>query len=115
MQTLKHISASAGADPILTELMTSGGVIVDDLLNAELLEKLNKDADPFLARTDAGATGLNPIIAMFFGDKVRHVSGFAGKSARFAEEVMWHTYELLPRLAAHRGKQRAGRASRCSP
>ena len=46
---------------------------------------------------------------MFFGDKVRHVSGLAGKSARFAEEVMCHPLLLslcdallLPNCADYR-------------
>jgi len=61
------------------------------------------------ARSDAAATGINPTIAMFFGDKVRHVSGLAGKSARFAEEVMCHPLLLslcdallLPNCADYR-------------
>ena len=49
------------------------------------------------------------MIAAFYGDKVRHVSGLAGKSRRFANEVMCHPLYLeicdqilLPNCADYR-------------
>lgn len=90
MAELTHINANAGADAVVAELLSNGGVIIDDLLTPELTATINKDADPLLARTGAESTGLNPMIAAFFGDKVRHVSGLAGKSKAFAENVMTH-------------------------
>ncbi|MEH6592720.1 MAG: phytanoyl-CoA dioxygenase family protein [Halioglobus sp.] len=90
MADLKHVNTEAGAEAVVKELLSSGGVIVDGLLEPELIDAINRDADPLLARSGAESTGVNPMVAAFFGDKVRHVSGFAGKSKLFAERLMTH-------------------------
>jgi len=109
MAELKHLRPAAGAEAVVAELQASGGVIIDDLLSADLLERINRDATPLLEREGAEKTGLNPTIAAFFGDKVRHVSGLAGKSRCFAEEAMLHPLllaicdrVLLPNCADYR-------------
>lgn len=94
MANLKHLNAEEGADAIVAELLTSGGVIIDNLLSPVLLAQINQEADPLLQRDGAEETAINPMIAAFYGDKVRHVSGLAGKSRRFADEVMCHPLYL---------------------
>jgi ectoine hydroxylase-related dioxygenase (phytanoyl-CoA dioxygenase family) len=79
-----------GADAIVAELESSGGVIVEGLLSPGLLAEINTDVDPLLDRAGAEETAINPLVSAFFGDKVRHVSGLAGKSSIFAEEVLCH-------------------------
>ena len=78
-------------------------------LSPELLARLNSDVDPLLERAGAADTDINPVISAFFGDKVHHVSGLAGKSTAFAEEVMCHPLllaicdkVLLPNCADYR-------------
>ena len=102
------MTPSEGAEAIVAELQASGGVIIDGLLDPTLLASINQDADPLLV-DGAEKTGLNPAVQAFFGDKVRHVSGFAGKSERFADEVMCHPLlldvcdqVLLPNCADYR-------------
>lgn len=90
MAQLTHINAKAGAAAVVAELLASGGVIIDQLLDPELVDTINRDVDPLLGRAGAESTGVNPAISAFFGDKVRHVSGLAGKSRVFAEQVMAH-------------------------
>ena len=90
MLELNHIDASAGTAAIVAELQANGAVIIDRLLAPETVAAINRDADPLLAREGAQYTGVNPAISAFFGDSVRHVSGLAGKSRVFAEEVMTH-------------------------
>lgn len=90
MAQVRHINARAGTAAVVDELLASGAVIIDSLLDSELLAAINRDVDPLLARAGAESTGLNPVISAFFGDKVRHVSGLAGKSRIFAERVMIH-------------------------
>jgi ectoine hydroxylase-related dioxygenase (phytanoyl-CoA dioxygenase family) len=90
MAQLTHIDANAGSAAVVDELLASGGVIIDQLLDSTLIDAINRDVDPLLARDGAQVTGVNPAIAAFFGDKVRHVSGLAGKSRIFAEQVMIH-------------------------
>ncbi len=108
MAELRHMTPSEGAEAIVAELQASGGVIIDGLLDPTLLASINQDADPLLV-DGAEKTGLNPAVQAFFGDKVRHVSGFAGKSERFADEVMCHPLlldvcdqVLLPNCADYR-------------
>lgn len=90
MARLNHINASAGTAAIVEELLASGGVIIDQLLDEQLVAAINRDADPLLAREGAQSSGINPAISAFFGDKVRHVAGLAGKSRIFAEQVLLH-------------------------
>lgn len=90
MTELTHLPADAGADAIVEALHKQGGVIIDDLLDPELIERINRDVDPLLDRAGASVTAINPMIAAFFGDKVRHVSGLAGKSRIFADQVLVH-------------------------
>ena len=108
MAELRHMTPSEGAEAIVAELQASGGVIIDGMLDPTLLASINQDADPLLV-DGAEKTGLNPAVQAFFGDKVRHVSGFAGKSERFADEVMCHPLlldvcdqVLLPNCADYR-------------
>lgn len=105
---LKQMTPSAGVDAIVAELQASGGVIVNGLLSEDLLKQINHDADPLLV-DGTEKTGMNPMVAAFFGDKVRHVSGLAGKSQSFAEEIMCHPLYLnicdrvlLPNCADYR-------------
>ncbi len=109
MADLKRMRAGDRVDAVVAELQASGGVIVEGLLGPELLAQLNTDVDPLLERTGATDTAINPLISAFFGDKVRHVSGLAGKSPMFAEEVMCHPLllsicdqVLLPNCADYR-------------
>jgi len=90
MAQLTHINAADGAAAAVEELLAHGGVIIDELLAPELVDAINRDVDPLLDRKGAEATGVNPAIAAFFGDRVRHVSGLAGKSRAFAEQVLTH-------------------------
>jgi ectoine hydroxylase-related dioxygenase (phytanoyl-CoA dioxygenase family) len=90
MTELTHLPADAGAEAIAQELLEHGGVILDGLLSPELIASINRDVDPLLARADSSLTSINPTIAAFFGDKVRHVSGLAGKSRTFADQVLVH-------------------------
>ncbi len=109
MPELKHLRPEEGVAAIVAELEASGGVIVEDLLSPELLARLNSDVDPLLERAGAADTDINPVISAFFGDMVHHVSGLAGKSPTFAEEVMCHPLYLaicdkvlLPNCADYR-------------
>lgn len=109
MAELKTFGAGADTGQILDELQRSGGVIVEDLLGPELLGDINGDVGPLLEAAGARVDGINPAIAAFFGDRVRHLSGLAGKSRCFAEEVMCHPLllsacdrVLLPNCADYR-------------
>ena len=88
MAELKTFRADADTGQIFDELVRSGGLIVEGLIGPELLQDINHDVTPLLDGAGSRVDGINPTIAAFFGDRVRHLSGLAGKSRRFAEEVM---------------------------
>jgi len=90
MPSLQHFQAVDDIELIHTALMEDGGVIVEGLLEKDLLARLNNEIDPLLAAADPAHKHLNPILDVFFGDRTRHVTGLAGKSPAFAEEVMLH-------------------------
>ena len=90
MAELVHIRADAPIDTIVDLLNEHGAVIIDGLLDADRLARLNADLDPLLAAADPAHDHafVNPAVAMFFGDRTRHVTGVAGKSPVFASDVM---------------------------
>ena len=90
MPSLQQFQAADDIEAIHEALIEDGGVIVDSLLPPELLAQLNSEIDPLLEVADPAHKHLNPALDLFFGDRTRHVTGLAGKSATFAEQVMLH-------------------------
>lgn len=91
---LERFDCSDELQAIGSALLDNGAVIVENLLDAQLLAGLNRDIDPLLAQADPGIRHLNPTLDAFFGDRVRHVTGLAGKSTAFAERVVCHPLYL---------------------
>ena len=89
MKQLNRLSASASVDQVLQALDDDGAVIIENLLSAELIADINCAIDPLIEQASM-KTEINEIVDAFFGDRVRHISGLAAKSSRFAEEVMCH-------------------------
>lgn len=94
MPTLIRHTATDSADAIAASLLRDGAVIVTDLLDPATVARLNREIDPLAAAADPAMSHLNPMLTAFFGNRVRHVSGLAGKSVTFAEEVMCHPLYL---------------------
>jgi hypothetical protein len=90
MPSLQHFHATDKIALICNALLEDGAVIVEGLLGPELLAQLNVEFDPLLEAADPAQKHLNPVLDLFFGDRTRHVTGLAGKSQTFAEEVMLH-------------------------
>jgi hypothetical protein len=90
MPSRQHFHATDEIESIHDALLKDGGVIVEGLLGPQLLARLNGEIDPLLEAADPAHKHLNPVLDVFFGDRTRHVTGLAGKSPTFAEEVMLH-------------------------
>ncbi len=73
-------------------LAADGTVIVEDFIDADLLARFNNEIDPMVeaARPGGPERYVNEMIAAFFGDKARHVTGVPGKSEVFAREILVH-------------------------
>ncbi|MCB0057174.1 MAG: phytanoyl-CoA dioxygenase family protein [Halioglobus sp.] len=108
MATIKHLAATAPAQDIITELESNGAVIVDDLLSAETVSRFNAEIDPCIDKTQDGRAHPNPSVAFFHGPQTNHLTGVAGVSDIFVNDVLLHpTYQavgdaiLLPRCAEY--------------
>jgi ectoine hydroxylase-related dioxygenase (phytanoyl-CoA dioxygenase family) len=88
--TLPRLHRNDGADAIVAALDEFGGVIVEDMLDAASLARINAEVDPHLAQADPARAHLNPAVAWFFGKRTRHLTSLAAKSPSFASDVMCH-------------------------
>lgn len=79
-------------DSLIEAVITDGVVIVEDLLDPGLLGRFNAELDPLLQHAALGdrRSFINDAVAHFFGPRTRHVTGIAGKSRVFAEELIVH-------------------------
>lgn len=109
MATLPRFRTSTPLTLLVEALDQHGAIIVEDLLAPDTLRQLNQDMDPLVNTADPAMNHLNPLVAAFFGTRVKHVSGMAGKSVVFAEQVMCHPllmalcdHVLLPSCADYR-------------
>ena len=87
---LQRLRADKPVTDLLAALDEDGAVVIEGLLDAATLSRLNADVEPALAAADPGMKHLNPAIAFFFGPRTRHVAGLASKSRTFATDVMCH-------------------------
>ncbi len=84
--------SSGDAAAVIAGLEADGAVIVEDFLGADLLTRFNAEIDPMVeaARPGGPERYVNELIAAFFGDKVRHVTGVPGRSEVFSREILVH-------------------------
>lgn len=92
--TLRRMSATDSLDSIEQALKDDGGVIVENFLAADAIERIKAEAADARARANPGMKHLNPAVQFFYGDKTRHVNGMAAQSRTFATEVMIHPLYL---------------------
>ena len=92
MVEVQRVKASEPIEHITEALLADGAVIVEELLDADLLDRFNAEIDPILAGAAHGEDRrfLNDVAGWFFGARTRHISGVAGKSRIFATEILPH-------------------------
>ena len=86
--SITHVHASDPIELVLKALDADGAVIVEELLDADTVARLNAELDPLLAAPAVKRPFLNAALQDFFGENTRHITGVAGKSRVFATEVM---------------------------
>jgi ectoine hydroxylase-related dioxygenase (phytanoyl-CoA dioxygenase family) len=92
--TLRHFAVDAPQIDIAKGLGEDGAVVVDALLDADTLARVNDELEAYVDAADPERSHLNPAIAGFFGTKTRHVAALASKSRTFATDVMCHPLML---------------------
>lgn len=94
MATLERFDRGDPVDAIGDSLLANGAVIVDNLLDGALLDRVNADVDALVAEADPEIRHLNPTLDAFFGQQTRHVTAMAARSATFANDIMCHPLYL---------------------
>jgi ectoine hydroxylase-related dioxygenase (phytanoyl-CoA dioxygenase family) len=89
-ESIPHVSATAPPGEITAPLEEHGAVVVDGFLDADLLARFNAELDPDVEATPDGRKLGNAAYEAFFGAHTRHLSGVAGRSRVFAEEILCH-------------------------
>jgi ectoine hydroxylase-related dioxygenase (phytanoyl-CoA dioxygenase family) len=88
--TIERLKANAATEDIVTRLRRDGAVIVENLIDSDVIARINEEVDPYVTDADPTMEHLNPAIGFFFGKETRHVAGMPGKSRSFATDVMIH-------------------------
>ncbi|MGH9090864.1 MAG: phytanoyl-CoA dioxygenase family protein [Acidimicrobiales bacterium] len=93
---LQRLSATSPVEDVTAVLERDGAVIVDEVIDADLLDRFNSELDPLLevASPSNDREFVNSAVPLFFGAQTRHVTGVAAKSATFATEIMVHPMYL---------------------
>lgn len=96
MATIKHLHVSAPKQEIIDEIESNGAVIVDGFLSKQVLDQFNAEIDPALARKAKNHTHPNEMVEFFHGPETKHLTGVAGVSDTFVNEVLIHpTYQMI--------------------
>ncbi len=108
MPSLNHLPNDATAEQLIDELDTFGAVIIDEFLSAEVVDAFNAEIDPLLAARSNNHAHPNEAIEFFHGPHTKHLTGVAGVSATFVNNVLLHPifktigdHFLLPNCAEY--------------
>ena len=88
--TIARFDATADPDAIYEALDRDGAAIVERLLSAEVVERVNAEVDAAVSDADPDEPLFNPVLQAFHGPHTKQVSGVAGISRTFASEVVCH-------------------------
>lgn len=86
--TLQRFTRDADPDDIHAALIADGAAIVEGLLDAAVVARVNDEVEAAVAAADPEAPVFNPVLAAFHGPQTRQVAGVAGISRTFATDVM---------------------------
>jgi ectoine hydroxylase-related dioxygenase (phytanoyl-CoA dioxygenase family) len=91
-ESVPHLSVDAPTEKIVANLLETGAVIVEGVLDSDLLGRFNAELDPLLAQVNPKRSYLNPAIDFFYGDHVRQITSVASHSRVFGEEILPHSF-----------------------
>ena len=89
--TIEHFHArTADPDAVHAIIERDGAVILEGLLSAEVVARVNSEIGAVLDAADPDAELFNPIMKAFHGPYTKQVTGACAISTTFATEVMCH-------------------------
>lgn len=86
--TLRRFRRDDDPDALHAALRDDGAIIIDGLLDAGVVARINDEVEAAVAAADPAAPLFNPLLQMFHGARTRQVSGVAGLSRTFAVEAL---------------------------
>ena len=91
---LTHLKSDEPLEDVLEVLNTDGAVIVEECFSGQLIEQILSELAPHIEKSDSNKTHINQVIADFYGEHTRHVTGLCSKSPTFVAEVLLHPLML---------------------
>jgi ectoine hydroxylase-related dioxygenase (phytanoyl-CoA dioxygenase family) len=86
--TIQRLEATDDVARMLAALAADGAVIVEGLLSADVVERVNEEVEPVISAADPSDPMFNEVLKDFHGACTRQVSGMPGISRTFATDVM---------------------------
>ncbi|MBM4243493.1 MAG: mitomycin antibiotic biosynthesis protein [Deltaproteobacteria bacterium] len=86
--TLQRFPRHADPDAVQAALRDDGAAIVEGLLDADVVARVNDEVEAAVAAAGAQPPMFNPVLEAFHGGQTRQVAGVAGISRTFATDVM---------------------------
>ena len=90
MVSIKHLPVKAPISEITDEIEKSGAVIVDGFLSEEVVKTFNAEIETALAKKPSNQAHPNKAVEFFHGTQTRHLTGVAGVSDTFINDVLLH-------------------------
>jgi ectoine hydroxylase-related dioxygenase (phytanoyl-CoA dioxygenase family) len=87
-------TALTDPDALTAVLERDGAVIVEGLLAADVVRRVNDEVEAAVAAADPDEELFNPVLSAFHGPHTRQVAGVPGISRTFAVDVMCHPVYL---------------------
>jgi ectoine hydroxylase-related dioxygenase (phytanoyl-CoA dioxygenase family) len=85
---IRRFARTSDADEIHAALCEDGVAIIEGLLDADVVARVNAEVEAAIAAADPDEELFNPILKAFHGAETRQVTGVAGISRTFAVDVM---------------------------
>jgi hypothetical protein len=90
MATLERFDVRTDPEAINVALGRDGAAIIEHLLSADVVDRVNDEVGAALDRADPDEAMFNPVMQAFHGPCTRQVAGAPGLSPTFAVDVMCH-------------------------
>ena len=90
MTILTHLHVDAPAEDMLAEIEENGAVVIEGFLSKEVLDRFNREIDPHLTGKANNHGHPNPAVEFFHGAQTKHLTGIAGVSDAFVNDVLLH-------------------------
>ena len=91
MSDIPVLSNAASAEQVNAALQEFGAVILEEFIGPAILDAFNVEVDSLLAAAHSEEQGfVSEAVAQFFGDRVTHLSGLAGKVPLFNQHILCH-------------------------